>query len=136
MRTPHPNAIAYQVTAKRNGLGGQPFRRCGRDFPRGEVMRVSAEALTEAQREYLLNSDPRDLVVEEVVGDLPEEGVEDVAPSGDAPMEPTEDDESESDDLDGEDDEEPSDGASAEGADSATSAPPPAQRRKKKGKRR
>lgn len=145
MRTPHPNAIAYEVTARRTGVNGTPFRRCGRDFPLNRRVRVAAVDLTEAQRAYLLDSDPRDLVVAEVVADLPEEGAEAAAPAGDAPTnapageepsdEPSEDGESESDDLDGEDDEEPGDDAPAEGAAPATSASPSA-RRRKKGKRK
>jgi len=148
MRTPHPNAIAYEVTAKSPGFSGAPFHMCGHDFPLGQTVRVEVGALTPAKQAYLFNADPRDLTVVEIVAeDLPEEGAEVAAPTVDAPTtdapagdepsdEPIEADESESGDLDGEDDEEPGDGAPAEGAAPAISAPPPAQRRKKRGKRK
>lgn len=140
MRKPHPNAIAYEVTAKRPGLGGRPFRRVGRDFPLGRLLRVEADSLTPGQREFLLNSDPRDLVVVEIVADPPRvEGVEVAAPADETPeaalVEGSPADENPSSSEEGEDDDEPGDDTPVEGTDSATSAPSSAPRRKK-GKRR
>lgn len=65
-RMPSPNAVAYDVTARRGPMGRPSFRRVGLDFRVGEKMRVAATALTPAQREFLLNSDPAELEVVEI----------------------------------------------------------------------
>lgn len=53
--------VALIVTAQR-----RDFRRVGRDFKLGEATKVDLTALTTVQAEYLLASNPRDLVVEKV----------------------------------------------------------------------
>lgn len=68
MRAPSSNAVAYVVRSKRLPR----FRRCGIEFTM-EAQRVDAAALTPAQREHLLSSDPKDLEVEEVVAPPPAE---------------------------------------------------------------
>jgi hypothetical protein len=62
VRTSHPDAIAYEVRARR----APSFRRLGRDFKRDQAMRIEASELTEAQRDFLVQSE-RDLVVVEIL---------------------------------------------------------------------
>jgi hypothetical protein len=149
LRTPDPNAIAYEVTAKRSGLGGGPFRICGRDFVVGERIRIDAAALTDVRREALLNADPRDLDVVEVVDTLlTGREVEAAAPADDASDDaPKADAEGEHDSAAhraegelggpaGQDDQESGDDVSAKSAGLATSTSSPTPgRTKKKGRR-
>ncbi len=62
MKTPSPHALGYEVRSATRPV----FVRCGREFRRDEATFVPAGELTEAQRSFLLNSDPRDLVVVEI----------------------------------------------------------------------
>lgn len=54
--------IAYHVTARR-AADARGFRRLGRWFPVGEPVRVPRAALSPPQVEFLVGSDPRDLIV-------------------------------------------------------------------------
>jgi len=62
LRVPHANVKAFACTAQR-----VRFRRLGTDFPVNKEIVIPAEGLSQEKRTFLLNSDPADLIVREVL---------------------------------------------------------------------
>lgn len=79
--------VAYHVTARR-AANPRGFRRCGRWFPVGQLVRVDATALTTPQAELLAGSNPRDLLVEVIREAPPKPGGVIVMAEKAAPPEP------------------------------------------------